>query len=400
MEYSKTITTYPAPSPDNLAWPTHASINDYELDEEAICVTWSDGSSSKFHPLWLRDNCACKHCLHPVTYENLSDVRFLSIDMQASELAVDEHGQLQVIWANDGHQSVYNTGWLYAFGGTAENVTSLALKPSLWDANDISEPHSFNAIDQQVDDDLLHEILLHVCQHGLARIRGFGPSPTALEHLALRVGPIRETHFDRIFEVISRANADSNAYTSEALAAHTDIPTRELPPGLQLLHCLIADAEGGESMMTDGFKVAADIAEQFPEDYRLLCDVKWCYASRAGETDYRWHAPVIGLDDEGELNEIRLLPFSRAPLELDYDKIKPSYRALKRFMQMANSPEYQIRYPFVAGDVVIFDNRRILHGRAEFFPTTGDRELRGLYLDRDDVYSKIRMHINEKNRQT
>jgi len=83
----------------------------------------------------------------------------------------------------------------------------------------------------------------------------------------------------------------------------------------------------------------------------------------------------------------------------DYENIEPVYRALQRFMTMANSPEYQMNYKFVSGDIVIFDNRRILHGREEFFPQSGDRELRGLYLDRDDMHSKIRMHANQRNRQ-
>jgi hypothetical protein len=38
----------------------------------------------------------------------------------------------------------------------------------------------------------------------------------------------------------------------------------------------------------------------------------------------------------------------------------------------------------------MFDNRRILHGRGEFYPNTGDRALRGTYIERDDVDSKIR----------
>jgi len=67
-------------------------------------------------------------------------------------------------------------------------------------------------------------------------------------------------------------------------------------------------------------------------------------------------------------------------------------------MRMVNAPEYQIRYPFVAGDLVIFDNRRVLHGRAEFYPHTGERALRGLYLDRDDMHSFLRRHRNAKNR--
>jgi len=108
--------------------------------------------------------------------------------------------------------------------------------------------------------------------------------------------------------------------------------------------------------------------------------------------------PIIGVDDNGDVFEVRLFPFSRAPLMTRYEKIEPSYRALKLFMTLANSNRYQMCYKLAAGDLIIFDNRRILHGRAEFFPGTGDRQLRGLYLDRDDTRSKIRMTINQQNR--
>jgi gamma-butyrobetaine dioxygenase len=64
-------------------------------------------------------------------------------------------------------------------------------------------------------------------------------------------------------------------------------------------------------------------------------------------------------------------------------------------MEKANSREYQISFPFKAGDLIIFNNRRILHGRGEFYPQTGDRALRGTYIERDDVMSKIRQYQNQ-----
>ena len=66
------------------------------------------------------------------------------------------------------------------------------------------------------------------------------------------------------------------------------------------------------------------------------------------------------------------------------------YAALKCFMEMVNSPLYQMTFPFKVGDLIMFDNRRLLHGRGEFYPKTGDRALRGTYIERDDVMSKIR----------
>ncbi|MFO6465778.1 TauD/TfdA family dioxygenase [Jannaschia sp. KMU-145] len=39
----------------------------------------------------------------------------------------------------------------------------------------------------------------------------------------------------------------------------------------------------------------------------------------------------------------------------------------------------------------MFDNRRILHGRAAFDPSTGARHLRGCYVDRGEFDARLRM---------
>jgi gamma-butyrobetaine dioxygenase len=39
------------------------------------------------------------------------------------------------------------------------------------------------------------------------------------------------------------------------------------------------------------------------------------------------------------------------------------------------------------GDLVVFDNRRILHGRTGFASARHPRHLQGCYLTRDSVYS-------------
>ena len=46
-----------------------------------------------------------------------------------------------------------------------------------------------------------------------------------------------------------------------ALPAHGDLPTRESPHGVQLLHCLVNTVAGGESVMVDGVRVAEDMRE-------------------------------------------------------------------------------------------------------------------------------------------
>jgi gamma-butyrobetaine dioxygenase len=47
------------------------------------------------------------------------------------------------------------------------------------------------------------------------------------------------------------------------------------------------------------------------------------------------------------------------------------------------------------GECVIFNNRRVLHGRKEFDTTHGERWLKGAYVDTDVFMSRFRV-LNEK----
>ena len=67
-----------------------------------------------------------------------------------------------------------------------------------------------------------------------------------------------------------------------------------------------------------------------------------------------------------------------------------AYEALRAFSQLAASERFQMSFPFEPGDMVGFDNRRILHGR-DAFTAGGVRHLRGFYMDHDDVRSAARV---------
>ena len=115
------------------------------------------------------------------------------------------------------------------------------------------------------------------------------------------------------------------------------------------------------------------------------------FSDRHRDTDYRWSGPIIVLDDAGEIVEIRNTAFLRAEPDMEPDQIDAGYRAFRAYMRLAGAPRLTCRYPFAAGDLVIFDNRRILHGRAAFDPQSGNRRLEGCYLDTDELHSRLRV---------
>ncbi|KCV69103.1 hypothetical protein H696_04519 [Fonticula alba] len=45
-----------------------------------------------------------------------------------------------------------------------------------------------------------------------------------------------------------------------------------------------------------------------------------------------------------------------------------------------------------SGDLIVFDNRRVLHARTAFESATGERHLRGSYLRLDDWRAAWRQH--------
>lgn len=79
----------------------------------------------------------------------------------------------------------------------------------------------------------------------------------------------------------------------------------------------------------------------------------------------------------------------------DYGREITSYhRAAKAFQAIISAPENQFTHMLRPGHCVIFNNRRILHGREQFnsvgVQAGKERWLKGAYLDMDDVSSTLR----------
>ncbi|RAU45074.1 MULTISPECIES: gamma-butyrobetaine dioxygenase [unclassified Pseudomonas] len=373
--------TYPLISP--LLWA--------RLQPEGIEVTWGDQRRSPFHYLWLRDNCPCSACVYSVTREQVFEVADVPIDLTAQHTDVDEQGALRVVW-QDGHESRFDPGWLRAHAyDAASRAERRAARPrqQRWTAGFELPLFEYQAVME--DEQALLDWLLALRDAGLTQVRGVPTEPGSLSHLARRIAFIRESNFGVLFNVQSKADADSNAYTAFNLPLHTDLPTRELQPGLQFLHCLINDASGGDSLFVDGFAVAEALHQEAPQAYRLLCEVPVEFRNKDRRSDYRCEAPVIARDAWDEVTEIRLANFLRGPFNTEPDVMLPFYRAYRRFIEMTRETRFQFRQRLEAGQLWCFDNRRILHARDAFDPASGARHFQGCYVDRDELLSRIRV---------
>jgi gamma-butyrobetaine dioxygenase len=67
------------------------------------------------------------------------------------------------------------------------------------------------------------------------------------------------------------------------------------------------------------------------------------------------------------------------------------YAAIGTFWRMLRDRKYQLHLRLRPGDLVAYNNHRVLHGRAPFDASSGERHLQGCYLNQEDIDSMLRM---------
>ncbi|MCG7573026.1 TauD/TfdA family dioxygenase [Phaeobacter sp. CNT1-3] len=357
-------------------------------DTAAVNVTFDDGAKGTFPFLWLRDNDPTG--FHPDTQERLTDLTAISLDTAVTDAAVD--GDALALTFDDGAAVRYQLDWLAAHrpGHALADPAKTGIRT--WRADMVADAvPRLKAADVLSSDAALKDWLVATQASGLSLIEGLPDDREAGMNVAKRIGFLRETNFGVTFEVKSKPNPNNLAYTPIALPLHTDLTNQELPPGFQFLHCLANEATGGGSLFSDGFAVAEDLRAEDPEAFELLSTISVPFRFHDGEYDIRSRKKVITLDEDGSLKEICFNAHIAGILDIAPEKMPAYYRAYRKFMLMSRAPAYLVTFKLQAGEMVIFDNRRVLHGREAFDPNTGARHLRGCYVDRGEFESRLRV---------
>ncbi len=366
-----------------------------ELNAAARCVRvrWPDGETADFPFLWLRDNCPSD--LHPQTRERQFDLLSVTEDIHPVVLGEDDGG-IRVTWSEAGHVSRYDGDWLRCHRPGRRAPDPAAIAPAPWRADLDRDAIPRASADALLKDDrALLEWLIAGKRLGIALVDGLDDGlddrAEAGMEVARRIGFLRETNFGTTFEVVSKPDPNNLAYTAEALPLHTDLTNQELPPGFQFLHCIVNGATGGGSMFCDGFAVAEELRACDPEAFALLSDVEIPMRFHDGAVDIRRHDTVIETNRAGDLVQLRFNAHLAGIFDMPVGQMADYYRAYRRLMALTRHPDYAVALRLAAGEMVVFDNRRVLHGRQAFDPSTGRRHLRGAYVDRGEWDSRIRV---------
>ena len=369
-----------------------AQIDTVVLEENGLSLTLPDGTPAYFNAYWLRDNC-------PTSFDSETRERVFDIFHHASvprpASARIEGDALVVDWGGEAHVSRYPLSMLALYAGGAPRPDPADLPRRLWYADHypaitrVSHPLLLDSADER------RRWMEALLVEGIAIVTDMPDSDEGLTRTAELIGTIRPSFFGAYFDVRTHIKPTNLAYTSKALEMHTDVPSEELAPGIQFLHCRANSVEGGQNLFLDGAAVAEDLRLRDPEAFRLLCETEVPYYKEHDGIDMRARQRVIELDRNGAVSGVTISQHMADIFDLPQRVLDAYYPAFVTFGRMLQEDKYLMRFTLRATECIVFDNHRIVHGRAAYSATSGERYLRGTYTDRGELRGLYRGIVGE-----
>jgi gamma-butyrobetaine dioxygenase len=361
-----------------------------EVHEDGITVRWSDKSPMHLPNFWLRDNCRCPKCRHAGNGQKLYEIVDLPADLSAIEAMVAPDQSVRVLWS-DGHRSEYTADWL----NEHDLITSARIerRPQVkfWGRALESDLPIGRWPEMQQDPEKELAWLELYAAHGFGLLKNVPNQAGMVADVGDHLGFVRVTNYGRLFDVISVPNPTNLAYTPVGLGVHSDNPYRHPSPGVQLLHCLEADAPGGDTLLVDGFHAAEILRKENPGAFALLSTVPMTFRFSDDKAELEAKQTLITVDMDGVVSAVHFNNRSADWLDAPMDLAARWYTAYRLFGQILKRPELELVFKLAPGDCVVMQNDRALHGRTAFDPSLGRRHLQGCYIDRDGIESRRRV---------
>jgi len=237
------------------------------------------------------------------------------------------------------------------------------------------------------------------------------------------------------FHVRAKKNANNVAFTSVNLCPHQDMAYYESKPGFQLLHCIknAVGTTGGESILIDCMAAAHRFRQLAPDLFEILVKCPATFVKSREGACMAYSKPHIALYNDGrcdlndmdrEIVSVHWSPPFEGSVQMHPDRIEDYFKAYAAFELMLDSTkcpiecskasgisldlamsmsEYAKKYTWVyrlkLGEMLVFNNTRMLHGRRSFEVAPEEngfnRHLIGAYTNIDDSLNNYRVLLRE-----
>jgi gamma-butyrobetaine dioxygenase len=355
------------------------------LEDGRLMLRAADGAFP-IHPHWLRERCQGAALVDLHTQQRLYNPCRLDPDLAILCVTEQAPGAFRVAFS-DGVTQDFAAAALLA--ELQDGRQDFLPTPVPWRA-DTPSPPSFDWAESGSDAWML-AALRRFLTDGYVILHGVPTDGGAVMDVARRFGHVRETNFGTMFDVKSLPDGNDLAYTALFLDPHTDNPYRSPVPGIQLLHCLVNETEGGLSTLADGLAVAEALRRADGAAYEALCTVPVRFRFIDAQDELVRSAPLIERDAYGRFAAINFSPRVAAAPLLPPAEMALFFAARRLLDTYLADPGFERRFKLMDGELMMFDNRRVLHGRTGYDPSTGNRHLQGCYIDLDAPRSHYRV---------
>lgn len=358
---------------------------------DALKITWQDGNQSTFHYIWLRDNAPNNH----FSIGKEMAINF-DIPLDVTPIRVTLNGTLDIEWADDGNIYQFDLAWLRANAYKPEENNKPQSTLKLWRAVDIIDNLPIYSYPQLVSDEKkLRDMLQDVNDLGFAILQDVEQKKGMVLEVVELFGYVRESQYGKVYDLRMEPNPKHLSYTNLRVPAHVDGPYRHAMPTVQLIHSLVNSVDGGESTLVDGIFLAEELRRIDPTAFQLLATTPVTFRYGDDKSVLEYEGTIIETNRENCITGVRMNPIVIQPFYIEPQKMKDFYAAYQQFGRMTEDDTNRIVTKLDAGNLLLFKNQRILHGREEFKPNKGERYLQGCYSDADDLGSKLAV-LNRK----
>lgn len=362
-------------------------LNDTALLDSGMTVPLSSGETY-FNYCWLRE--ACLTCIDPQTRERIFDLASLP-ELPRATAARLQGETLVIEWRDEAQPSHVPIALLEEIATRGRPADPADLPRNLWHA---AHGQRFTRVPQEAvlnDPAARAQLTRALIEDGIAIVTNMAEDADSLPRLVNSIGPITPSAEGLFFDVRVEIEPTNLAFTAGPLEMHTDLPGEEAAPGVQFLHCLQNTVEGGLSLFLDGAAVAEALRVEDPDAFDVLANYKIPFFYRHDAWDYRAHQRVIETDPEGRVTGVTISQHLQDTMDLPQELLDRYYPAFVKFLKMMQEDRFLVRFRSEAGNCVIFDNHRIVHGREGYVADSGMRHLRGCYTDRGALRSTYRV---------
>ena len=355
-------------------------------------VYFNNGFEKKeIHPFWLRERVNGDKYLDKGTQQRLFDPTFLNKSISINKAKINDK-YLEIDF-NDGVNSKLDINKISS-EFSKEDVVIKSIKKIKWDSS-LKKIKNFEYQENFFESKEMYDLLISFYKYGFVIIKNIPTHDNFIVKFANSIGSVRRTNFGEYFNVRSKPDPNDLAYTSLALAPHTDNPYRKPVPCIQLLHCIESEVTGGFSTLVDGYTVTEDLKKEYFDYYKILSEIKVRFRFTDKEVVLEDWSELIKLDENKDFKQVRFSPrLDYVPI-LEKDKLDLYYKARKKLSEMYNSDKYRIEFKLSPKDLIMMDNHRLLHGRTAYETKEGNRFLQGCYIDYDSTEGKLR-HLKRK----